>query len=71
MQEHADISLSHCLCTFKVNRDGSHLTIQDDKTLQLSSEHRWHDQEQRKTPCTPAKWILNSKTVLMDDSDNF
>jgi len=55
MQEHADRNLSRCLCTFKVNRDESHLTIQDDKNLQSSSEHRWQSQEQRKTPCTPAR----------------
>lgn len=71
MQEHADINLSCCLCAFKVNCDESYLTIQDNKTLQLSSEHRWHGQEQRKTPCTAAKRILNSETVLMDDLDNF
>ena len=71
MQEHADRNLSRCLCTFKVNRDESHLTIQDDKNLQSSSEHRWQSQEQRKTPCTPARWIFNSQAVLRDDLDNF
>lgn len=56
----------------KVNCDEEgHLTIQDDETLQLSLEHRKHGQEQRKTPCAPARWILNSEAVLMDDLDNF
>lgn len=73
MQEHADINLfkSAACADLKLTIMKATLTIRDDKTLQFSSEHIWHCQEQRKTRCRPARWTLNQEAVWMDDLDNF